>query len=46
MAKQSISARTANGWINDMDVTKSWIEIWDRNGRPSWTRWLSKCHRN
>jgi len=26
MAKLSISARTANGWINDMDVTKSWIE--------------------
>jgi len=26
MAKQSISARTANGWINDRDLTKSWIE--------------------
>jgi len=26
MAKQSISARAVNGWINDMDVTKSWIE--------------------
>ena len=26
MAKQSISARTVNGWINDMDVTKSWTE--------------------
>jgi len=26
MAKQNISARAVNGWINDMDVTKSWIE--------------------
>ena len=26
MAKQSISARAVNGWINDMDVTKSWTE--------------------
>jgi len=45
MTKQSISARTANGCTNDMDVTKSWIET-EMDGHRGPTRWLSKCHRN
>jgi len=45
MAKQSISARTLKGWINDMDVTKSWTET-ETDGQRGPTRWLSKLHRN